>query len=129
MAFAPFLRGVQGPIARPPSIGQPPMGGPQPILNGPGNHIMPQPPGIGGPAPVSPWGPQPIGGIQSPIQPQQPGIGAQQSNPGMQSPIQSQQRPIASYDNLKHVHTITKSGLYRLKKGEKVVPLSSLAKA
>lgn len=48
---------------------------------------------------------------------------------GMQSPIQPQQRAIASFDNLKHTHTITKSGLYRLKKGEKVVPLSSLAEA
>src|SRR5271168_5053805 len=113
MAFAPFLQGIRPPIARPPGIG-----GPQPV----------QPGGIGGPAPVGQWGPQPIGGIQSPIQPQQPGIGAQQFNPGMQSPIQSQQRPIASYDNLKRVHTITKSGLYRLKKGEKVVPLSSLAR-
>ncbi len=132
MAFAPFLHGMPGPIVRPPSV-------PQPILNGSGNRFNPTQPGIGtGFGPLQPqqpvtggFGPQPLsglGGIQSPIMGQQPQIGqAGQFDPRMQSPIQQQQRPIASYDNLKHVHTIKKSGLYRLKKGEKIIPLSSLA--
>jgi hypothetical protein len=36
---------------------------------------------------------------------------------------------LGSFDNLKKKHTIKKSGLYRLKAGEQVVPLSALARA
>lgn len=52
----------------------------------------------------------------------QPAMGGQQ-NPWGQPQIQG------SFDNLKKTHTIKKDGLYRLKKGEKVVPLSALARA
>ena len=74
---------------------------------------------------------QPFGGggnIQPPMP--SPGFGSQPpvGYGGPQGPGFAQQQPIASFDDLKHVHTITKSGLYRLKKGEKVVPLSSLAR-
>ena len=139
MAFAPFLHGIRGPIIRPPSVGaQQPQPGGFGGLQGP---IQPQQPGVGG------FSQQPLGGLgmQSPIQQQQPQIGSQLPQPlrgqvqpmqGVQAPYQMQQPgiggdrgAIASFDNLKHVHTIKKSGLSRLKKEEKVVPLASLAHA
>lgn len=92
--------------------------------------------GLGGMRPpVAPVGPAPF---RPPVMPMpQPGpiasgpfqIGAPQQAPmGQQMPLQ-QQRPIASFDKLKKSHTIKKSGIYKLKKGERVMPLKSLARA
>lgn len=74
-----------------------------------------------------------------PYQPS-PGIGVQPTgappptvmgNPGMQQPIATPERPIfrGSFDKLKKTKTIKKGGMYKLKAGEKVVPLKNLARA
>jgi hypothetical protein len=52
-------------------------------------------------------------------------------NPGMQQPIATPERPVfrGSFDKLKKTKTIKRGGMYKLKAGEKVVPLKNLARA
>lgn len=124
--LAPFLRGPMPGVNRP-------IGYPGPAM--PQQPFQPQPIGPSriGPAPAQP---SPIIGNQFHTMPGiatgGPGtVGIGPTQPQGFNPMQGAggQPPIASFDNLKRVHTIKKSGLYRLKKGEKVVPLSSLARA
>ena len=77
--------------------------------------------GFGGPVGSAPGVAAPVG---QPTQGAwgQPAMGGQ-PNPWGQPQIQG------SFDKLKKKYTIKKSGLYRLKAGESVVPLSALARA
>ena len=109
MPQQPFQGGFGGWGARPGGGGIVGAGGPRAMPQGGfgGGQV-----GIGpmNPGPFTPGGfnPQYGGGV---------GVGTQ--TPGV----------LGSFDHLKKKHTIKKSGLYRLKAGEQVVPLSALARA
>lgn len=87
--------------------------------------------GFGGRPVATPQPYQPSPGIG--VQPQPVGVPPPtvMGNPGMQQPIATPERPVfrGSFDKLKKTKTIKRGGMYKLKAGEKVVPLKNLARA